>query len=65
VHGALARLPLDQRAVFVLHDLDGHLMKDVAEALGISVNTGYSRLRAARARFTAVVREMTGERSEP
>jgi RNA polymerase sigma-70 factor (ECF subfamily) len=47
VHQALAQLPLDQRAVFVLHDLDGHLMKVVAEALGISANTGYSRLRAA------------------
>jgi RNA polymerase sigma-70 factor (ECF subfamily) len=65
VQRALERLEFDQRAVFVLHDLDGFSMKDVAESLRIPVNTGYSRLRLARARFAVVVRKMTRAGGRP
>lgn len=52
----LEALELDQRAVFVLHDIDGVIVPKIAEALELSVNTVYSRLRAARARFASRVR---------
>ena len=56
VHGALDRLPIEQRAVVVMHDLEGRSASEVAEALGIPLNTVYSRLRLARAKFVAAVR---------
>jgi RNA polymerase sigma-70 factor (ECF subfamily) len=58
---ALDRLDLDQRAVLMLHDVDGHQMNEVAAMLSIPVNTAYSRLRLARERFAAAVRRL-GER---
>jgi RNA polymerase sigma-70 factor, ECF subfamily len=56
VHRALAELPIDQRAVIVMHDLEGHSAPEVAEALGVPLNTVYSRLRLARVKFVAAVR---------
>jgi RNA polymerase sigma-70 factor (ECF subfamily) len=41
----------DKREVFVLHTLEGVTGREIAEALGVSVNTGHSRLRLARERF--------------
>lgn len=57
---ALAALELDRRAVFVMHDIDGHVMPDIAAALGIPLNTAYSRLRLARADFAAAVQRVQG-----
>jgi RNA polymerase sigma-70 factor (ECF subfamily) len=51
VADALEGLDLDRRAVFVMHDIDGYGMPEIADALGIPLNTGYSRLRLARADF--------------
>ena len=56
VDRALDELDLDKRAVFVLHDLDETPVPEIARALGIAEGTAYSRLRAARAEFTAAVR---------
>jgi RNA polymerase sigma-70 factor (ECF subfamily) len=56
VNEALEALDHDKRAVFVLHDLDETPVPEIARALGIAEGTAYSRLRAARAEFTAVVR---------
>jgi len=53
---ALAVLPLDQRAVFVLHELDGIAMPEIARVLDAPLNTLYSRLRLARSRFADAVR---------
>jgi RNA polymerase sigma-70 factor (ECF subfamily) len=64
VQRALDQIDFDQRAVFVLHDIEGHPMNFVAETLSIGVNTGYSRLRLARARFATLVRRMQSEGSE-
>ena len=47
---ALSRLDDDQRAVFVLYELEELTMTEVAEALGCPVPTAYSRLYAARRR---------------
>jgi RNA polymerase sigma-70 factor, ECF subfamily len=55
VHDALETLEDERRAVFVLFEIDGVAMPEVAEALGLPLNTAYSRLRLARADFRAAV----------
>jgi RNA polymerase sigma-70 factor (ECF subfamily) len=55
VRGALAQLEDERRAVFVLFELDAVPIPEVAEALGIPLNTAYSRLRLARADFRDAV----------
>jgi RNA polymerase sigma-70 factor (ECF subfamily) len=55
---ALASLELGRRAVFILHELDDCAMPEVATALGIPLNTAYSRLRLARADVAATVRRL-------
>lgn len=47
----LDALPIEQRAVFTLFELDGLRCEDIAELVGIPVGTVYSRLRLARAAF--------------
>lgn len=55
---ALAALELGRRAVFILHELDDCPMPEVARALGIPLNTAYSRLRLARADLAAAARRL-------
>ena len=63
VLAALDRIEAGRRAVFVLFELDVVPMDAIASALGIPVNTGYSRLRIARQEFrAAVTRLRRGER---
>jgi RNA polymerase sigma-70 factor (ECF subfamily) len=63
---ALARLDDDKREVFVLMQIEQMSAPEVAELLGIPVNTVYSRLRAARQAFSgAVERLASGARNEP
>jgi RNA polymerase sigma-70 factor (ECF subfamily) len=50
-HRALEALEIQRRAVFVMHEVDGFSMPEVAEALAIPLNTAYSRLRLARKEF--------------
>ena len=45
---ALDELDEDKRAVFVLYEIEGREMPEVAEALSCPVQTAYSRLHAAR-----------------
>jgi len=61
---ALATLELGRRAVFILHELDDCPMPEVACALGIPLNTAYSRLRLARAELALAVRRLR-RRGEP
>lgn len=63
-HRALDDIELNQRAVFVLHELDGYPMPEVARALEIPLNTAYSRLRLARAAFDKAVRRLRLQRGE-
>ncbi len=49
-------LPEDQRAIFALVELEQWQANEVAEALGLNLNTTYSRLRLARASFAAHAR---------
>ena len=48
---ALRALPIDQRAVFVLYELEGFTLPEIAQSLEIPLGTATSRLRRARARF--------------
>jgi len=47
----LDEMPLEQRAVFTLFELEGMTGEDIAETLEIPVGTVYSRLRLAREVF--------------
>ncbi len=55
---ALDRVPLTRRAVFVMHDIDGVPMREIAKALSLPLFTGYSRLRKARREFEGAVRAL-------
>ena len=56
----LSSLDEDKRAVFILAEIEQLTAPEVAEALGINVNTVYSRLRAARREFEALLSRRTG-----
>ncbi len=55
---ALDRMPIDLRAVFVLHELEGLEVKQIAEIEAIPVGTASSRLRRAREEFSAIARRI-------
>ena len=59
----LEDLPMDQRAVFVMHELQGMTMPEIVEAIGAPLNTLYSRLRLARRKFTMAVRRINGRKT--
>ena len=52
---ALQRIPLQRRAVLVMHDIDEVSVQDVAATLSIPLFTAYSRLRKARRELEAAV----------
>jgi RNA polymerase sigma-70 factor (ECF subfamily) len=52
----LSALPLEQRAVFTLFELEGFSGEEIAQALSESEGTVRSRLRLARATFSRVVK---------
>ena len=56
---ALDVLDLDKRAVFVLHELEGLSMPEIANVVDAPLNTLYSRLRLAREAFVAEVRRLS------
>jgi len=64
VMAALDAIELGRRAVFVLHEIDGIVMEEIARSLGIPVNTAYSRLRVARAEFATAVKRMRHQEGE-
>lgn len=57
---ALEQLPLQRRAVLVMHDIDDVAVRDIAAALSIPLFTVYSRLRKARQELEAALRRMPG-----
>ena len=65
VERALASLDLDQRAVFILHEIDGLAMPQIAEVLDAPLNTLYSRLRLARQKFTVELKRHAAREAEP
>jgi RNA polymerase sigma-70 factor (ECF subfamily) len=55
---ALREVPLERRAVLMLHEIDGYTIPEVAAALGVPLNTTYSRLRLGRADLAAAYRRL-------
>lgn len=55
---ALGAIAEERRPVFILHDIDAIPMPEISTALDIPLNTGYSRLRLARAEFAAAVQRI-------
>jgi RNA polymerase sigma-70 factor (ECF subfamily) len=66
LHSILETLDDDKRAAFILGELEGMSGPEMADALGVPVDTAYSRLRAANASFNAAyerrLRRAGGER---
>jgi RNA polymerase sigma-70 factor (ECF subfamily) len=54
----LDQLSLDQRAVFVMFEIEGIPCAEIAALEGVPVGTVHSRLHAARAAFAKVVRQL-------
>jgi len=52
---ALARVPLERRAVLIMHEVDETPMRDIAHHLSIPLFTAYSRLRKARKELEAAL----------
>jgi RNA polymerase sigma-70 factor, ECF subfamily len=61
---ALKRVPMQRRAVLIMHDIDKLPMGEIATSLSIYRFTGYSRLRKARKEFAAAMASLLGA-SEP
>jgi RNA polymerase sigma-70 factor (ECF subfamily) len=64
VQQALERLEPERRIIFIMHELEGHSVPDIASALGAGLNTTYSRLRLARRDFVLAVRTLSPARGE-
>ncbi len=62
LHSILDAMPDARREIFVLSELEQMTCPEIAVAVGVNVNTVYSRLRAARADFErAVARVRAGD----
>lgn len=57
LHHLLSQLDEAKREVFILAELEGLTLAEIAEALGVNANTVASRLRAARREFEAALEE--------
>jgi RNA polymerase sigma-70 factor, ECF subfamily len=56
----LERMEIDTRTVFVLFEIDGFTVPEIARLLAIPVGTAASRLRRSREQFQALVRVHVG-----
>lgn len=65
VRRALDTLDLDRRALIVMHEYESYPVPQIAETLGIPLNTAYSRLRLAREQFIAAVRRIQAATPQP
>jgi RNA polymerase sigma-70 factor (ECF subfamily) len=63
-YAALDALDIDRRAVFILHELDGCPIPEVASSLLIPLNTAYSRLRLAREQFKGIVHRLRARKGD-
>lgn len=62
---ALQFVEMNRRAVFVMADIDGVAVPEIAQALAIPVNTAYSRLRLAREDFREAASRLLRKRGDP
>lgn len=56
---ALQSIELGRRAVFILHELDGATLPEIAAALDLPLGTATSRLRLAREDFQSGVKRLS------
>ncbi len=61
---ALRTIDLGKRAVLLLHEVEEMTAPEVAEVLGIPLNTVYSRLRVARGELEEAVSKLQREQQE-
>ena len=64
LHLALAQLDDKERQILVMVDLEETSVVDASEALGINLNTAYSRLRRGRQSFEKALRSASLVKSE-
>jgi RNA polymerase sigma factor (sigma-70 family) len=68
LEAALEELPVEQRDVFIAHEIDGRSFKEIARETGVPVNTLLSRKRYAvlhlRERLKEIKEEIMGEVSK-
>jgi RNA polymerase sigma-70 factor (ECF subfamily) len=57
----LRRLDVRRRVILIMHDFDGHTAKDIAQVLGLSLDTVFSRLRSARLLLASAAIRATSE----
>lgn len=62
---ALESVEVSRRAVLLAHEVEGFTMPEIARALGISVNTAYSRLRLARQELARALARQKLRRGAP
>ena len=62
---AIAELPLEQRAVFIGHELEGRSFKQLSAETGVSVNTLLSRKRYAVLRLRERLQALYDEFTKP
>jgi RNA polymerase sigma-70 factor (ECF subfamily) len=55
---ALANVPLERRAVLLMHDVDEMPMREIAEQLELRLFTAYSRLRKARKELDSALQRL-------
>ena len=60
--GALASIDLGRRAVLVLHEIEEMTAREIAQVLGIPLNTVYSRLRVGRVELEQALARQGGDR---
>lgn len=65
VRAFLEELDEDKREVFVLAELEGLPVPEVAQVTGLKLNTAYSRLRLARERFQRAVHRLRAADARP
>ncbi len=56
----LEHIELDARAVFVLFEIEGFTVPEIADLLGVPLGTAASRLRRSREQFRALVEAFSG-----
>lgn len=65
LHALLETLDEDKRAVFVLAELEQMTAPEIAESLGVKLNTVYSRLRVARKKFEEALARHRAREASP
>lgn len=58
---ALSHLSPEQRQAFVLHEVEGHTLQEIADMTGTGVSTLHARVQSAKKRLDAVVRPVLGD----